>query len=227
MTHGKLLASAIVLVAAVLAGLGVFLPESPSKEPRQALTVSVEGPATIAPGELAVLSAVGDAPRLAWRAIPATPHFLAIDGGRRAVFTSPQPGDWTFVLAAADAEDLVQTTHVLHVTGAPGPPPPPASLASLVRTWRQRVASPAVSAEAERLALSFESVAAQIAAGTIKTSEAVIQATASANQAALGTSREAWRPFFESLRVELNRREESGPLDYPVLWREIAGGLRS
>jgi hypothetical protein len=178
---------------------------------------------------LAVLSAVGEAPRLAWRAIPPTPNFLAIDGGRRAVFTSPKSGDWTIVLAAGNAEELVLSTHLLHVEGSPGPTPPPGptSLTALVRGWKAKVASASAAAEAERLALSFESVAAQIAAGALSTPEAVIQATSSANQVALGASREAWASFFESLRHELNRREEAGPLDYAALWREIAGGLRS
>ncbi len=216
-------------VVLLLAALGMTLPEA---GPRQRLAVTIEAPASIAPGELAVLSVAGDASLLAWQVVPATPNFLAIDGGRRAVFTSPHAGSWTFVLAASDGQELMQTTHAVTVAGPspPGPTPPtpgPASLAQLVRDWRARVTSAAAAAEAQRLAYSFESIAAQIASGALKTPEAVIQATMIGNQGALGPAIDAWRPFFESLRAELNRREEAGPLDYAALWREIAGGLRS
>jgi len=215
-------------VAALLAALGMTLPEA---RLRQGLAVKIEAPASIAPGELAVLTVAGDASLLAWQVVPATPNFLAIDGGRRAVFTSPEAGSWTFVLAASDGQELVQTTHAVTVSGpsppGPIPPPGPDSLAQRVRGWRARVTSATAAAEAERLAYSFESIAAQIAAGALKTPEAVIQATMIGNQGALGPAIDAWRPFFESLRAELNRREEAGPLDYAALWREIAGGLRS
>lgn len=216
-------------VVALLAALGTILPEA---SPQQSLAVTIEAPVSIAPGELAVLGVAGDASLLAWEVVPATPNFLAIDGGRRAVFTSPQAGSWTFVLAASDGQELIQTTHAVTVTGpsppGPTPPPPgPASLLQLVRGWRARVTSATSAAEAQRLAYSFESLAAQIAAGALKTPEAVIQATMIGNQGALGPAMDSWRPFFESLRVELNRREEAAPLDYAALWREIAGGLRS
>lgn len=162
-------------------------------------------------------------------------NFLAIDGGKRAVWAAA-PGTWKFTLAGSDADEIDIVSVEIVVSGPgpqpipPGPTPVPVpvptkTLADLVDGWADAV-SGTNKDERDRLANSFESVAAQIAAGVLKDPDAVIAATKASNGAALATRLASWASFSAELGKHLNALAAKGELDHAVLWREIAEGLR-
>jgi hypothetical protein len=180
--------------------------------------------------------------------------FLEVDNGRKVVFATGTAGRYTFVLVAANAQadgkpQVAVARHVLTVgdpqpnpippnPNPPGPQPDPLppgkyGLASFTRDAAAGVPLSATERvrTAAALAGSFDSIASTIAAGAIKTQADAIAATQANNITALGSAREAWRPWAESLRVKLNALSESGQLatmdDYITAWREISTGLRA
>jgi hypothetical protein len=73
-------------------------------------------------------------------------------------------------------------------------------------------------------------VAAQIAAGTLKTPEAVQAASREANKAALGNDgATAWLPWFEKLQAFLAEEAKAGRMkdvsEIRAKWLDIAKGL--
>ncbi len=99
----------------------------------------------------------------------------------------------------------------------------------LARKWLSLVPEKA-RARAPELAKSFESVAADIDAGKIKSVEEIIAQATERNRAALGDARNAWLPWFEALREYLNGLAAAGkltsPADHSRIFRELAEGLR-
>jgi hypothetical protein len=208
----------------------------------------IAGPAAVRIGELAVFEAQGsDGARYAWLVAPATPHFLVVDGGRRAVLTSPVAGKFTVVLAVAGGEVLEQAALEVEIGGAgpvppgptppgpgpgpPGPTPPgpgPTGFSETVAKQARLVKSASRNEEAKRLAQSFATMAELIRTGAITGAERIVPATAASNRTALGeAATAAWGPFFDWMRTELNARAAQGALDYAALWRDAARGLEA
>lgn len=94
----------------------------------------IEGPATSDPGDLIILSAVGEFESCAWILANSDKTYLPVEGGTKVVFASGKPGDYVFILAtsivdedAAEVETRI-FRHVVKVSGDvpdPGPNPDP------------------------------------------------------------------------------------------------------
>lgn len=124
----------------------------------------------------------------------------------------------------------------------PGPDPspnPPApvplpdgkyKLAAQSRDWVALVA-PEHRGKAKDLANSFRGMAAAIAAGTVKKAEDILAQTKASNNAALGSSVDAWKPFGAKLQAALEEIDGKGnlipPDDYKTAFNEIATGLEA
>lgn len=230
---------------------------SPSKRPSEAMPVPIiDGPATAEPGDLVVLSAErssGDA--MAWVAVNIEPgRYLEIEQGRKLVFATARPGRYTFVLIAAslidgDVTALTARHEVVIGNPGPGPTPPPGpdpqpqpdptpqplpdgryKLAEAARGWAASIPEPARE-KATALAGAIDATAAQIAAGVLKDFEAINAAAKSANNAALGSDRPAWEPFFQALDKRLGELWDAGQVsdvaDMADVFRETATGLRA
>ncbi len=241
------------MVAPLLIALGSLLVTPP--------VAVIVGPDRGNPGDLIVLDATQsrDAVGFAWVLADGDKTFLEVDNGRKVVFATGTAGRYTFVLVAANAQAdgkplVAVARHVLTVgdpqpnpnppgPNPPGPNPPgpqpeplPPGKYGLAAFSRDAAAGVQLAA-AERvrtaaaLAGSFDSIASTIAAGAIKTPADAIAATQANNITVLGSTRDAWRPWAEALRVRLNSLSEAGQLtgmdDYITAWREISTGLRA
>lgn len=207
--------------------------------------VKIDGPATAAPGDLVILSAVSEgAKHYAWTLANSDKTFLPTDGGTKAVFASGKSGRYIFVLSASDAVGLAQTKHVLTIGEPepeplpPGPTPPPTplpdgkfKLAAFAFNEAGKVTSSNRPAAAKNLANSFRGIASAIAAGALNKPEEILAKTLTGNQTALGGDRAAWSAFGVSLSAELEKLHTSGtlrlPADYQTAWDEVATGLEA
>lgn len=231
------------MAAPLLLALGSLLVTPP--------VAVIVGPERGNPGDLIVLDATQsrDAVGFAWVLADGDKTFLEVDNGRKVVFATGTAGRYTFVLVAANAQadgkpQVAVARHVLTVgepspnPNPPGPQPDPLppgkyGLASFARDAATGVSLAAVERvrTAAALANSFDSIASTIAAGAIKTPGDAIAATQANNITALGSARDAWRPWAEALRVKLNALSDSGQMtamdDYVAAWREISTGLRA
>lgn len=201
--------------------------------------IVIEGSQKVKIGQLARLSVTKSAGKVfKWVVIPAGVDFEVYNNGQNVIFSSGTPGEFTFVVACANNNE-VDVKVVVIVVGEgdavnpvdpPGPPVPPVTgLAGKVVEWSKLVTSPAKKAEAGRLAVSFASIQAEINSGKLTTAEEIISATKTANQSALGTSITAWVPFLEKLQAEMRSQAEAGLLvtadQHAQMWGEIATGL--
>lgn len=179
-----------------------------------------------------------------WLRVPESVDFEVYANGRRAVFSARKPGEYMVIVACAYQGTVDVTTHTVIIIGpdpAPLPPgpnnnypvvPKPADGASLVvwmPYWCSSIQCP--KDETMRLAASFESIVATIAAGINTTPQEIIVATSTANRQALGESITAWMPVLQNLQSALKTRSEAGIIvtaeQHAEAWREIAEGLRA
>lgn len=210
----------------------------------------IDGPTSAEPGDLVVLSAEqakGDA--FAWGVIGLDHgRWLEVEQGTKLIFATGKQGRYTFFLFAGSMIDgqitLRSISHEVTIGTAPPPPGPGPDpdpdpqplpdgkykLAAAARDWASAVASPA-RAKAVALSGSFDSVAAMVAAGTLKDMEGAIEQLRIANNAALGSDRPAWDSFFKSVETRFNELWDAGQIssveDLAVAWREVATGLRA
>lgn len=176
-----------------------------------------------------------------WLMVPEEVDFEIYDNGQRAVFSARKPGDYMFIIGCAYENTVSVAVHIVTVEGPVKPidpvdpddypvvaePDAKASLSRWVTYWcatNKRSRS-----ETIKLADSFESVAAQIAAGTLQRADAIIKATASANRQALGDSLPDWLPVLQkvqsAMKILASQGELSTPSQHQALWGEIAKGL--
>jgi hypothetical protein len=93
----------------------------------------IEGPKTSAPGDLIVLSAVGEFESSAWVLANSDKTFLPVENNRKVVFASGTPGKYAFVLATSVvvSDTAIETRiyqHIVEIVGdlpTPGPNPGP------------------------------------------------------------------------------------------------------
>ena len=220
---------------------------SPSPEPRPLPQLEIEGPATAPAGTLVTLTARTTAPKTAWILAAGNPSTWRTDtNGRTVTFASPQPGQYTFVAAAADSAALVLAEHQITLTGtdpapAPGPDPSPdpipapdAGRYNLAATTLAlcRALPPTDRPLIAAIATNYNNAARRIAAGdpTWQTPDQIRRQTAEANRATLGEHRARLLPLlFEPLARTLAGLETAPGLstatDLATAWREIAAGL--
>lgn len=172
-----------------------------------------------------------------WLLVPNSADFEVYDNGKRAVFSAREAGEYMFIVACAYKGTVAVTTHVVRV-GNPVPKPGDypivakpnagAAISEWVPYWCSLMVRP--KEETQKLAESFEGIAATISAGVNTTPEEISKATSDANRRALGDSLEAWKPFLLSLQNEFKNRANAGTLvsaeQHAEMWREVAKGLR-
>lgn len=226
---------AIICVAAVMAsfkhGPDILPKPAPAPAPISA-AVEIQAPVKASVGELVVLSVEdSDASSFSWQVEPPTKHFMVIDNGRRAVFSTPTDGEYLFIVGAAKADSVDLKTHTITVEGTV---PTPAPCPSPVSDLSSKVSALAISTklgkpDAVVISSSFENVAAAVSAGAITDPADIVQATKKAVQAALGPNAAAATPFLQGLQTELKAQAEAGKLPdaaaHAQAWREIAAAL--
>lgn len=250
-------AAAVSAVIAVLCFFCFFpiapttpAPAIPKPAVQELQLAEIHAPDEVGSGQLVVLTARGSADSYRWQIIPDTNSFLVIEGGRRAVFSHGDAGTFLVVLAAARGGEVAVKTHSLRVSPRSRPQPvepapkPADSLSRKVADWCDAVELPSRRRDAGILADSFLAIARDLEEGKLKAPEEwdpqsdevhrwveqLSAWTSAANEAALGMSYEAWRPFFVSLNAELDSMSAEGKLaglDAHVdAWRAIGQSLR-
>lgn len=140
----------------------------------------------------------------------------AVDGAQYLVVTTPSG----------------TTIYRLTPVGAPGPGPGPAPLVGLAKEVHDLAVAnvaPERRVDSPGLAANYTAIAAQIAAGTLKTGEDVQRAAKEANQKTLGDKAAAWQTFFAALAGRFQTLEAESKLATPDQIRaamlEVAAGL--
>jgi len=167
-----------------------------------------------------------------WILVPDAADFEVYRDGQRAVFSARKPGRYMFIIGCAYEGTVDVAVHIVTVEGNEPPiiprPDVNASSDKWVAYWCAVNRLP--KDEAENLAGSFESVAAQIAADVLQEVDDIIAATSNANKQALGDSLPAWLPVLRELQTTMKTLAGQGKLETPdqhqALWGEIAKGLR-
>lgn len=155
-----------------------------------------------------------------------------LDGGK-AIWWVGDAGEYAVIFfPPGDAQPVVSkvTLGGSAPVPPPGPGPTPAPLSAIAEAARAAATS-APAAQRTAVADSFDGIASRIAAGTIKEAAAIIEATRTANQTAVGEAKDAWLPFFEAIRTILNNEASAGRLATPAAhqaaWEQIAIGVRA
>jgi hypothetical protein len=201
--------------------------------------IILEGPKEVKVGQLARFDvAKSSGKTFKWKVLPESTDLEVYDDGRKVVFATGIAGEYTFIVACANDNDVDVKVQKLTVTSddnvppPPGPPVPPSPASGLkgkIIEWSNLVSSPNKKAEAGKLATSFSSVKSQIVAGTLDTAELIIEETKNSNRNALGDSLTLWVPFMGQLQKEMRTQAEAGELVTPAqhaqMWGEIADGL--
>ena len=187
-----------------------------------------------------------------WKVLPSTTNFEIYEGGRKAVFSADAIGDYTFVVACALNGTVDVKTVILKVVSSipgptptptptptpnptppiPVPPTPTSTIGAKIAAWAGDVTAATKKADAIKLAVSFDTVAASIGTPSgPSTPEEIVAKTAASNRVALGTTLSAWVPFLTNLQAELKARAEAGTLVTPeqhaATWKDIANALRA
>lgn len=184
---------------------------------------------------LAAVAAASPSPKLdAPFVVPAT------EGASQAIFRFVDEfGRFQGVYATVGTDGTLTLKTCYLVVGdsvdPPTPPVPPTpdpltGLAKLAHDWAATLPD-AAKMKAPALAASFEGIASQMAAGTLKFADEIIKSTAEANRAALGDKRENWVVWAQKLQAHLNAESAAGRLktvdEHRTAWLEIAKGLRA
>jgi len=185
--------------------------------PASAITLDV--PATCEIGELVRLDATGsDVDALTWQIIPDTPDFEVVDGGKRAFFSSRQPGEYRVIIAGAKGGVPSLLTRVIEVTGTAKP----LSLKQVVTKAVKSVADyPGKDEKQKALGQVFR----RLASDNLDVDK-ILEATALANSAVLGADLDKWVPFLDAIGDELDAMILDGRLgdraSYSAAWLTIA-----
>jgi hypothetical protein len=172
-----------------------------------------------------------------------------------------RPGMYTVWLAVANDEGVDLTSWTVSIVSPPGPSPNPSPptpgpplppqpsppvpqpdippdlpdgefhISRDVRDWAGSVNSATRAAEAHALAEAADNIAAAIAAGSLRSASQILSALLQANNSALGTQVELWKPFGDRYSARLKELYFASRLTTPEHWatllRETAVGLRA
>jgi len=175
-----------------------------------------------------------------WILVPESIDFIQYDGGERAAFSARKPGPLMFFISCAYEGSSAAIVHTITIVGPKVPDPVKPDL-SIIKPginadFSQWVVywctvNKCAKNEAAALAVSFESVAAQINAGILQRADSIITTTARANKAALGDSLSQWLPVLQELQTTMKTMASRGALSTPdqhqTLWLTIAKGLHT
>lgn len=227
--------------------------ESSSEPRRDSPKARITAPAKASAGDLVVLDGSESAAEdFAWVLANADKSFLPVEGGKKCVFASGEPGLYLFVLAVSSQGKVSTALHRLEITerGGPSPSPGPnpgptpgpgpdlpSGRFGLARfAFDAAMREVAVDAKSRRdqgikLAESLRSIAASIAAGALTDAEAILEQTRAANNAALGVDAAGWSGWARSTAEKLETLDAESrlptPADYAEAWRELATGLEA
>lgn len=222
MTRSKLFGAIVALSAiaggavGVPVGLTVLRDDAP-------VEIKYEAPAIIDVGTLGVIdvSATG-ADSFAFTVHPGI-HFLLFEDGRKLVFATPVPGDYTFIVACAKGGQVGLAEITITVRGAA--PPTPETFASRLKSAVMGVKSGAKDAELAGLLRTFDTVASMVAAGIITDPQELEDKIIEANIKVLGNNRPAWAPVSAIIKQELDSRAATTVQDQAAVCREIVAVL--
>lgn len=198
----------------------------------------VEGPDEASRGTLVVLDASGSkAAAFMWIADGLTPDQYSIDSsGKRLYFATPcEDGLYKFVLSVALDNTVDALIHSVSVGEGPTPPPPPPPLigfAKEVYDWANEVVPKEVlKTPAAAFEKNYDTIVAQIEAGTLKELEKIDWEITKLNRAAVNEDvRKQWLPWFEKLKERFDKLEKDGklktPQDVSKLFQDIAKALK-
>jgi hypothetical protein len=195
-------------------------------DPAEAKLVLV-APTSARIGELVRLDVSGSiAATFEWRLRPDSVDFEVYDAGARAVFSARKAGEYQFIVACAKGDTVDVAVHVVKVL-APPPMPQTDALTDWIPYWNWPLDLPRE--EIERVAVSFEAVAADTE--DFDDVGDFIKATAKASRATLGDRVEAWKPLLDKVGANLSEKAESGAMTTPEEcreeWLRVAEGLRN
>ena len=211
------------------------------------MTAEMNGPDNIAAGKSAIIKVdrtlAGN--EFDWQVQPSGVNWISGENRQETfvILLDLDPGRYFISFTSYDkkshATHVVEVDHSSPPDPAPVPPIPPGpaplpdgkyKLAAQSRDWVSTVAAEHRQA-ATPLGNSFRGIAAAIAAGTLTKPADILAQTRSSNNAALGTSIEAWKRWGQQLQAVLERLDHDGTLrtpdDYKTAWEEIAAGLEA
>ncbi len=237
-----------IMAIAVVVGVIYYLkdkPEDVRPTPVNNAKIILPTEIEINVGELGQLDATkSNGVSFIWRCIPEGLNVQIYSDGKKLMFSSGKIGEYICVVSSAynDEVDQKVVKVIVHPRNydpdnpnptppAPGPIVPDGTLHGNILAWSQSVRSPGKVMEAAALARGFDAVAVQIEAGTLITADDVQNATRTATNSALGSSKVQWTPFLNNLQAYLKKEKLRGTLvtveDHVKIWREIANGLRN
>lgn len=170
-------------------------------------------------------------------------HFLQVESGAKAIFSTGTMGVYTFVLVVSSEDGGISLIeHEVKVVGfeerAEGvinPPKPvkvplrtipnPPVIEDLAKEWMKNVTSPNKIDEAHKLAGVFKTVANLIKTTNITQESEVIKATRTMLQKEFNSNFVNWTEWLEDLRryLETNRPEDLTA--YQILWTRISTSM--
>ena len=197
--------------------------------------VNIKAPDKVKVGDMIVVDLSGSlGGGFDYEVEPMPPQLRTFDDGKVIVCgTGGKNVTYTFMISCALGGDSDVAVHKVKVTGAqaPGPPPNPGdNLVEKVKEWASDVESDSKRDDAIKLAQSFASVAIINEQGTFDEPIDLIRATKNSNVDALGKNLNYWKPFLDSLMLELKAMDQLKLLsDMPShtrIWKDVATGLR-
>ena len=211
---------------------------------------AIQGETNVSQYKLVQLS-VSDAPAdaaILWDVYPEESADIREFSDGTFIFTGP-PGTYRIKMRLINGRQVDTFRTIVTIGGDPNPPipgpgpgpgPKPVEpvfpdgqfkLAKKAYDWAKQVNTANKNAEAISLSGAFSGCSAAIAAGTVKDVSSLLSLSRDSNRNALGSSADAWRPWFTSLKNELDALYASGALksldDHNAAFSEIASGLRS
>lgn len=201
------------LIAALVAVPGLILAYNQFDSGEPVVPVIeriVEGPTSLAPGELGVYTTPGRT--VDWVIVPPVEDFL-VTVDQKLVVSFPQSGEYTIIGAGRKTGKLVVRVGMDNPP-APGPDnlpvSPLAKIAAGLGEARILVAN------------TFDTVASEVESGSLTTPTQIMNRTSSLLLAVdLGDA----RPLLEGF-IATKAKDFTSPAQYAVLWREIAKGVR-
>lgn len=207
----------------------------------------ITGPAKAKPGDLVILSADGSvATGYGWALPGSTKSILAVDGGKRCVFASGEPGRYVFVLAVAQDGKPAIAVHTLEIEGGvpPTPPSPPAPgpgpspvpgpalpdgkyrMAAFAFAEAAKIQSPARAAEAAKIADILEAKAGELA-GVGGEPDAAVAAVRHAAAQACGVNDVHWQSWWRAAAAKMRESQIGTKPAMIAAFSELASGLRA
>lgn len=212
----------------------------------QGVSAVIDGPATVATGDLVKLdSARSNGSQFRWLLVNSKKTFYAADAGRVCLFASGQPGEYLFVLVVAGGDssgrlDVSMAEHRLTVGVQPGPDPPPPptptpivpdgafGLTKLCYTLALKIPQP-TRGLGKQLADNFSGVASGMVAGNYADIAAANLDLRNKNAATISNVREAWLPWAAEEAKAMQALFTSGQVksfdDCASAYRAVSSGL--